>query len=184
MERKCSIKECPKLSTSINDAEMLDEPKDLEKLSENPTEAEIEEVKQKLFHEYADVFTEYETKLNPTACDPSEVELLPEANPIRVSTGRKIAYAYRDETKKELDKMADQGIIVPVGDVATEWCCAMVVVEKSNGGITICMDITKLNKYIKRPTYPGPAPREVVCDIPPNQKTYRGCGTKFDQRPF
>ena len=32
------------------------------------------------------------------------------------------------------------------------------------------MDLTKLNKYAKRPTHPGPSPQEVVSDVPPNQK--------------
>ena len=68
---------------------MLDETKDFGKLSEQPTEAEIEKEKQNLFHEYADIFTEDERKLKYMACEPSRVERLPEANPTRVSAARK-----------------------------------------------------------------------------------------------
>ena len=40
----------------------------------------------------------------------------------------------------------------------------MVVVENPTGGILICVDLTKLNKYVKRLTHPGPSTKEVACD--------------------
>ena len=75
--------------------------------------------------------------MKPTSCDNSKVGVLPEVNPISISTARKLAYAYRDETKKELEKLTEQGFIVALVDVATTWCIPMVVVEKPNGGIRI-----------------------------------------------
>ena len=44
--------------------------------------------------------------------------------------------------------------------------------EKHNGGIRICVDLTKLNKYVKRTIHPGPSPIEVVSDVPPGQKYF------------
>ena len=76
----------------INNVERgLSEPqtKDIGDFSDNPTETEIEEIKQKLFKEYSDVFTEGESTLKPMACEPSKIELIPEANPIRVSTAKR-----------------------------------------------------------------------------------------------
>ena len=116
------------------------------------------------------MFTDNETQLKAMECQPSEIKMVPEANLIRILTCRKLAYAFREETKRELDKMVNQGVIKPVGDVATDWCHPMVVVEKQGGGIRICVDLTKLNKYVKRPTHPGPSPQEVVSDIPLNQR--------------
>ena len=171
-ERPEEGKEWEKITQNPTKIRHDESDEDLPNYNQNPTEAEIEEVRQQLIQEYADVFTDDEEKLKPMRCEPSRVELVEEAKPIRVSTARKIAYAYREETKKELDRMVDQGIVVPVGDVATEWCHPMVVVEKSNGGIRICVDLTKVNKYVKRPTHPGPSPREIVNDIPPNQRFF------------
>ena len=68
--------------------------------------------------------------------------------------------------------MASQGIIKPVGDKATEWCSPTIVVRKPGGGIRICVDLSKLNKFVKRPTYPGTSPKEVISDIPPYQKYF------------
>ena len=110
--------------------------------------------------------------MKPMSCEPSEIDVVPEAVPIRVSTARKLAYALRDDTKKELDLMVQQGVIKPVGDIATTWCHPMVCVEKPHGGFRICVDLTRLNKYIKRPIHPGPSPIEVVSDIPPKQKYF------------
>ena len=110
--------------------------------------------------------------MKPMACEPSEIYVVPEAVPIRVSFARKLAYALRDDTKKELDLMVQQGVIKPVGDIATTWCHPMVCVEKPHGGFRICVDLTRLNKYVKRPIRPGPSPIEVVSDIPPRQKYF------------
>ena len=147
-------------------------PEYLKTLPEDPNEMQLEEVKQRIMEVFRDVFTDGQSMLKPMGCKPSEIQLVPEANPIRISTARKLAYAFREETKQELDKMVQQGIIQPVGDKSTDWCHPMVVVEKPGGGIRICVDLTKLNKYVKRPTHPGPSPQEVVSDIPPNQKFF------------
>ena len=147
-------------------------PQYLEELPETPSEGKIDKIRQKILQEYQDVFTDNETQLKAMQCQPCQIQMVPEANPIRISTCRKLAHAFREETKRELRKMVRQGVIKPVGDVATDWCHPMVVVEKPGGGIRICVDLTKLNKYVKRPTHPGPSPQEVVSDIPPNQRYF------------
>ena len=144
----------------------------VEKLAVNPSEEEIEAVRRKIIQEFHDVFADNDVELKAMDCQPSEIQIVPEANPIRISTARKLAYAFREETKKELDQMVQQGVIKSVGDMATDWCHPMVVVEKPTGGIRICVDLTKLNKYVKRPIHPGPSPQEVVSDIPPRQKYF------------
>ena len=143
-----------------------------EMLPENPSREEIEEIKQRLFEKFKDVFSDGEGTLQMMNCAPSVIDLKPEAKPIRLSTARTMAYGYREEAKKELDKMVTQGVIKPVGDKATEWCNPMVVVRKSGGGIRICVDLSKLNKFVRRPAHPGPSPRDVVSDVPHHQKYF------------
>ena len=62
-------------------------------------------------------------------CKPSVIELTPDVKPIRLPTARTIAFGYREQTKKEMDKMVSQGIIKPVGDISTEWRSPMIVVQ-------------------------------------------------------
>ena len=51
--------------------------------------------------------------------------------------------------------MVKQGIIVPV-DEPTDWVNSLVVKEKPNGSLKICLDPNDLNKAIKRKQYPVP----------------------------
>ena len=44
--------------------------------------------------------------------------------------------------------------------------------SKPGGGIRICVDLSKLNKFVKRPTHPLASPKEVVSDIPLYQKYF------------
>ena len=122
-----------------------------EMLPEDPSEKQIDEIKQRLFKEFKDVFSDGEASLNMMKCTPSVIDLMPGAKHIRLSTARTMAYGYLEEAKKELDKMVSQGIIKPVGDKAIEWCTPMVVVRKPGGGIRICVDLSKLNKLVRKP---------------------------------
>ena len=50
---------------------------------------------------FKDVFNDGEESLKIMNCKPGIIELMPDANPIRLSTARNIAFGYREETKKE-----------------------------------------------------------------------------------
>ena len=39
-------------------------------------------------------------------------------------------------------------------DEPTEWCAGIVVVQKANGKVRICVDLTKLNESILREYHP------------------------------
>jgi hypothetical protein len=45
--------------------------------------------------------------------------------------------------------MTETGVIEPV-DYPTEWVHNIVITEKKNGQLKICLDPQELNKYIKR----------------------------------
>ena len=55
--------------------------------------------------------------------------------------------AMTDRVKAELDKMEEMNIISKV-DQAPEWVNSMVVAEKKDGGVRICLDPRELNKAI------------------------------------
>ena len=47
----------------------------------------------------------------------------------------------------------------------TDWVNSMVVVEKPNGNLRICLDPKHLNKAIKRPHYAIPTTEEILTKI-------------------
>ena len=54
-----------------------------------------------------------------------------------------------EEVKSELERMEKETIILKV-EGPTDWCAGMVVVPKSNKKVRICVDLTQLNKCVKR----------------------------------
>ena len=62
---------------------------------------------------------------------------------------RKIPLALRDKLKFELEKMEASKVIALV-DEPTKWVNSLVVIEKPNGALRICLDPRDLNEVIKR----------------------------------
>ena len=56
------------------------------------------------------------------------------------------------------------GVIEKV-DEATEWCSGMVVVLKPNSSVRICVDLTKLNKSVKRERHILPSVEQTLAQI-------------------
>ena len=73
--------------------------------------------------------------------------------------------------KEEFDKQVAAGVIGPVTE-ATDWVRLLVVVPKPNGGTRLCVDLQKLNQYVKCPYYPNRSPSEVVSNIAPSSKFF------------
>lgn len=66
-----------------------------------------------------------------------------------INSPRRVPLSMTDKVKTELEKMESNGIISAV-DQPTEWVSSMVVVEKKDGGVRICLDPRELNKAILR----------------------------------
>ena len=93
------------------------------------------------------------------------IYLTDDAKPFCVNTPRSIPYAYRDKLKAELDLLQSQNIIAPVTE-ATDWCAPIVVAPKKNSDrIRMCVDLSHLNRYVKRERYQSPTPAEAIADI-------------------
>lgn len=60
------------------------------------------------------------------------------------------------ETKEELDRMLQAGVISRV-DQPTDWCAPVVVTPKSNSKVRVRVDLSKLNRYVKKENHPLPA---------------------------
>ena len=68
---------------------------------------------------------------------------------------RTVPQAHEQEVKTELERMVDEGIIVPVTE-ATAWASPMLVRRKPNGKLRVCMDPRYLNTFLIRAVYPMP----------------------------
>ena len=94
-----------------------------------------------------------------------QISLADNARPFCVNTPRTIPFAHREKLQKEIDLLISQGIIAPVTE-PTEWCAPIVVVPKKNSNrIRMCVDLSKLNKFVRRERYPSVTPAEAVADI-------------------
>ena len=55
----------------------------------------------------------------------------------------------KEATGRELERMEELDVIEKVEDYR-EWCAGMVVAPKTSGAVRICVDLTNLNKSVKR----------------------------------
>ena len=92
-----------------------------------------------------------------------DIKIKEDATPVIVPP-RKIAHALKGKVKAKLDKMVSEGIISKVEE-PTEWVSGMVVVEKANGDLRLCIDPRPLNKAIKRQHHKMPTTDEVLAEM-------------------
>ena len=62
---------------------------------------------------------------------------------------RRIPFHMRDKVEKELQRLEQLDVIETV-DGPTEWVSPIVVVQKKNGKIRLCVDMRQANKAMKR----------------------------------
>ena len=77
---------------------------------------------------------------------------------------RKIPFTLRQKVKEELDRMEKLGVIRKAEE-PTEWVSSLVVVEKPNGKVRLCLDPRDLNKAIQREHYPMETVEEVAAEL-------------------
>ncbi|KAK2716205.1 hypothetical protein QYM36_010696 [Artemia franciscana] len=68
---------------------------------------------------------------------------------------KRVPFASEKRLKAELDRLEQMKIIEKVTK-PTDWVNSVVIVEKANGNLMICLDPVGLNKNLKRPHYPIP----------------------------
>ena len=81
-----------------------------------------------------------------------------------IQAPRKVPFALREKLKDELDRMMRLGIIDKV-DGPTDWVSNLVIVEKPNGKLRVCLDPRDLNQAIKRQHYQLPTAEDILCQM-------------------
>ena len=79
------------------------------------------------------------------------LEIDPTVQPVRLPV-RRIPLAVKTELKKELDRLQKLSAIQRE-DKPTDWISSLMVVQKPNGKLRICIDPKPLNKALKRSHY-------------------------------
>ncbi|KAK2714195.1 hypothetical protein QYM36_008678 [Artemia franciscana] len=104
----------------------------------------------KILEEYGNVF-EGVGKL-PGKC---KIHLKEGAVPT-VQPPKRVPFALQEKLKEELDRFGVIGIIEKT-TTPTEWVNSIVVVQKPNGSLRICLDPVDLNKWVQHPYHPIPS---------------------------
>lgn len=107
-----------------------------------------------LISEYKDVFT-------GLGClkQKYHIEVDENVSPVH-NQARKIPLALQERVKQELKRMEELKVIKKQND-HTDWASPMVIVEKPNKQLRLCMDPQQLNKAIKRDKFSIPDPEEI-----------------------
>ena len=124
-------------------------------------------MKNDLLKEYDDVFSQSDT-LQPMDGRPMKIHMKEDSELQAIYSPRQIPHAWKEEVKRELDEMVKKKIIAPLDDEPSEWCHPIVVVQKPQGGIRLCVDLSELNKSVQRPVYPTVSPKEAINSIAPD----------------
>ena len=87
------------------------------------------------------------------------------AEPFCVKAPHSIPFAYHEKLRQELNSLLQQDIIAPVTDLIA-WCAPIVVTPKKlTEDIRLCVNLSRLNKYVCREQFQSPMPAEAVADI-------------------
>ena len=90
---------------------------------------------------------------------PMHIDLDPSVTPVHAPT-RRVPVAKLDRVNEELKRLCEEGIVRPVTQ-PTDWLSNMLIKEKPNGKLRICIDPSQtINKAIKRPKYTIPTIEE------------------------
>ena len=85
--------------------------------------------------------------------DQYKIPLKDDAISVCIYAPRRVPHPLLPKVKSQLEKMERLKVISKVTE-PTEWCCGMVPVPKPSGDVRICVDLTPLNKCVKREVHP------------------------------
>ena len=77
---------------------------------------------------------------------------------------RRVPCSLKQRLKQAIDANVASGVLVKV-DKPTDWVHNLVIVEKKNGSLRLCLDPRLLNQVIKREHYRIPTIQEIACNL-------------------
>lgn len=113
---------------------------------------------QSIATEYSDIFTGlgmYPEKYT--------IRLKDDAQPV-IQPPRRVPQSLHKSLKKKLDDMTQKKVIEPV-DQPTDWVNNLVIAEKKDGSLRLCLDPKQLNENIRREHFQIPTFEEVTTQL-------------------
>ncbi|XP_045541877.1 uncharacterized protein LOC123723342 [Papilio machaon] len=92
-----------------------------------------------------------------------QIKIVDNAQPV-VKPIRRIPLAIKDRLKETLNNYENRNVIERV-EGPTEWCNNLVIVEKPDKSLRLCLDPKELNKCILRERYLIPSPEEIYNNL-------------------
>lgn len=138
---------------------------DSQKLGFVPLKLPVSEITQLRKGSKSDVLQTYKDVFTGLGCMPGthKIVLNPDHTPV-IHPSRRIPLSLQDKLKSTIENLVDQGIVEKVVK-PTDWSSNLVIVEKSNGSLRLCLDPKDLNVAIKRQHYPIPTAEEVMANL-------------------
>eukprot|EP00118_Oscarella_pearsei_P023104 m.272463 g.272463 ORF g.272463 m.272463 type:complete len:1311 (+) comp40563_c0_seq3:40-3972(+) len=93
-----------------------------------------------------------------------KIAMKDDAIPFALSTSRRVPIPLMPKVKAELERMERLKVITKV-DEPTDWCSGMVLHPKPNGSLRICVDLTELNKWVKRERHILPSVEDSLAQL-------------------
>ena len=81
-----------------------------------------------------------------------------------INPARRIPHSLRDRLQQTLERNVTSGVLKKV-DEPTDWVSNLVVIEKKDGSLRLCLDPKDLNRAIKREHYTIPTLQEIVTEF-------------------
>ena len=105
---------------------------------------------------------EYSNSFGEIGCLPGthHITIDETATPI-IHPSRRVPHSLKPKLKEELQRKVNLKVIKPVSD-PSDWVNSMVIVEKSNGKLRICLDPRDPNQVIKRHHLQLPTAEEIT----------------------
>ncbi|GFX08517.1 transposon Ty3-I Gag-Pol polyprotein [Trichonephila clavipes] len=112
--------------------------------------------KNELIKQYKDIFT----GVGEVPNELYYITLKDNAVPV-IHPPRRVPLALQPKLKSTLDRLENEGIVSKVNK-STDWVQSLVIVEKPNGNLRLCLDPRDLNKVIKREHYQIPCTDDII----------------------
>lgn len=115
--------------------------------------------------DYSKIVSNYNDLFTGIGClkDEYHIEVDPNVTPI-IQPPRKIPFNLHKKLKQKLQELENENIVERLSE-PTDWVSSMVIVQKANNDIRICIDPKDLNKAIKREHFHVPSLEELTYEL-------------------
>ena len=114
--------------------------------------------------EQVDASGDDDARIGLMKTEPVTIKVKAGAEPLYLTTARRVPFPLMDAVKEELNNMVESGVIRSETE-PTDWCAAMVPVIKKTGTVRICVDLKQLNTAVRREHHMLPSLEDIAPEL-------------------